>query len=378
MRCINFDEHFADYVSQWMNDHGSDYANYDDMEADMPRVYLQFLNTPAPWLEGITPGAYFTQFEDPKDLVDWLRAYVDRGIPVPDLLQEQIQTVGKPCEKRLLALLKEEDAPEEARMTAIGLLRTMGSELPKSLYIAWQLNRKDRDELCDNAIESLKEMGPGALQAILEAVPKSNRPGQEALLDVLADYPGNEQVFRLAMKLFRENPERQGLLAGYLGKLGDERALPALMDAASDPALRYLDFIELRCAIERLGGAEVAEGDGGKRHLGRPRRHAVLAAVALHDGGQVGLVPCLAAHGRARAHVGDAQELQQGGDGAVLAVVDADALGHGLAAQKLPDTAVLGLAGHALDTEAAGGGVADYIGKNIIRDVDDALFAGLH
>ena len=254
MRCINFDERFADFVSDWMAKHAKDYVNYNDMEADVPRIYLQFLNTPAPWLEGVTPGAYFTQFEDPKDLVDWLRAYVDRGIPVPDLLLEQIEAVGKPCEKRLLALLKEEDAPEEARMTAVGLLRNMGSDLPKMLYISWQLNRQDRDELCDNAIESLKEMGRGALQAILEAAPKANRAGQEALLDVLADYPGNEQVFRLALRLFRENPERQGLLAGYLAKLEDERALPALMEAAQAPGLRYLDFIELRSAIERLGG----------------------------------------------------------------------------------------------------------------------------
>ena len=97
MRCINFDEHFADFVSQWMTEHARDYVNYDDMEADMPRIYLQFLNAPAPWLEGVTPGAYFTQFEDPKDLVDWMIAYCEKGVSVPDLLLEQIEAVGKPC-----------------------------------------------------------------------------------------------------------------------------------------------------------------------------------------------------------------------------------------------------------------------------------------
>lgn len=254
-RCIDFDEHFADYTSNWMKEHQHEYRNFDAMEADMPRVYMNFLNTPARWLEGVTPGAYFTQFEDPKDLVDWLCDYCRKEVPVPDLLLDQIQTVGKPCEKRLVALLKdEEDVPEEAKMTAIGLLREMGSTLPKMLYISWQMDRPQKDDLCDNALESLGEMGPTVVQPLLEALPKANLAGQEAMLDVLANYPGNEQVFQLALRLFRENPSRRALFASYLGKLGDDRALPDLIRAANDDRVGYIDFIELRSAIEELGG----------------------------------------------------------------------------------------------------------------------------
>ena len=95
MKCINFDDKFADFASQWMKDHSKEYRNFDAMEADMPRVYMMFLNTPARWLDGVTPGAYFTQFEDAKDLVDWMVEYTQKEIPVPDLLLEQIQAVGK-------------------------------------------------------------------------------------------------------------------------------------------------------------------------------------------------------------------------------------------------------------------------------------------
>ncbi len=254
MKCIDFDAHFADYTAQWMKEHTKDYRNYDEMEEDMPNVYMTFLNTPASWLQGVTPGAYFTQFEDAKDLVDWMNEYCDKGIAVPDLLLEQIQAVGKPCEKRLVALLKDDLTSEEAKMIAVGLLREMGSDQPKMLYIAWQMNRKDRDELCDNALESLSEMGRSAVQPMLEALPKANAAGQEALLDVLANYPGNEQVFQLALKLFKENPKRRALFSSYLAKLGDDRALPDLMAAAKDDDVMYLDFIEIRNAIEELGG----------------------------------------------------------------------------------------------------------------------------
>ena len=254
MPIINFDEHFADYVSEWTATHQDRYANFDEMEEDMPRVYLSFLNTRAKWLGGVTPGSYFTQFEDPKVLVDWMRAYCEDGTPVPDLLLEQITTVGKPCEKRLTALLKEEEAPEEARMIAVELLREMESDQPKMLYIRWQLDRAEKDELKDNALESLVLMGETVVQPILQELPKAGAAGEEALLEVLSHFPGNEQIFKLAVRLFRERKERRALFAGYLAKLGDDRALPDLTAAAQEDKLPYLTFIEIRNAIETLGG----------------------------------------------------------------------------------------------------------------------------
>ena len=254
MPIINFDEHFADFMSGWMKAHQDEYQNFDEMEEDMPRIYMAFLNTRAKWLGNVTPGAYFTQFEDPKVLVDWLAQYCEEGAPVPDLLMEQITTVGRPCEKRLLELLKDGESPEEARMIAVNLLREMESVLPKMLYIHWQLEREDRDELKDNALESLTEMGECVVQPILQELPKAGTAGEEALLEVLSHFPGNEQVFKLALKLFRERKERRALFAGYLAKLGDDRALPDLMAAAEEEKVPYLTFIEIRNAIETLGG----------------------------------------------------------------------------------------------------------------------------
>ncbi len=254
MPIVNFDEHFAEYVSEWMKVHQSEYSNFDEMEEDMPRVYMNFLNTRAKWLGNVTPGAYFTQFEDPKVLVDWLVQYCEERTPVPDLLLEQITTVGKPCEKRLVELLKDEEAPDEARMTAVELLREMESVQPKMLYINWQLDREADDELKDNALESLCEMGECVVQPILQVLKQANPAGEEALLEVLSHFPGNEQIFKLASRLFRERKDKRALFAGYLAKLGDDRALPDLIEAAGEEKLPYLTFIEIRNAIETLGG----------------------------------------------------------------------------------------------------------------------------
>ena len=45
------------------------------------------------------------------------------------------------------------------------------------------------------------------------------------------------------------------MFAGYLAKLGDDRALPELLEAAKEPKLPYLTYIEIRNAIEELGGS---------------------------------------------------------------------------------------------------------------------------
>ena len=254
MPIINFDDHFADYMSRWMKDHEDEYDNYDDMEADLPRIYMSFLNTRASWLGSITPGSYFTQFEDPKVLVDWMTQYCDERVPIPEPLLEQISFVGKPCEKRLLTLLQDDDADQTARMTAVELLREMESSLPKMLYINWQLNREEKDELKDNAVESLCIMGPEVVQPIMQTIGKANSAGQEALLEVLTHYPVSEQSFQMMLRFFNEKKEKRALFAGYLAKTGDERALPDLIRVSREPDLPYLTYIEIRNAIEALGG----------------------------------------------------------------------------------------------------------------------------
>ena len=254
MPLINFDEHFADFTSAWAQAHQEDYRTVDAMEEDLPKIYMTFLNTRAGWLGNVTPGSYFTQFEDPKVLVDWMEQYCEEDVPVPDLLLEQITFVGKPCEKRLLRLLENEDAPDEARMIAISLLREMESTLPKMLYINWQLNRNPRDELRDHALESLTEMGEAVVQPILQLFRQANDAGQEALMEVLSHFPGHPQINRLATEMFRRKKTQRALFAGYLARLGAEEALPALLEAAEDPEMSYLTFIEVRNAIEALGG----------------------------------------------------------------------------------------------------------------------------
>ncbi|MDD4081549.1 MAG: hypothetical protein PHP02_09115 [Eubacteriales bacterium] len=154
----------------------------------------------------------------------------------------------------LIALMSDPMAPLPSRMMVVNLLREMALPPPTDLYIAWQLSRGLEDELADCALEGLEAAGEQALPAMLEALPQAGEAGQEALLSVLSRYPGLSGVYEALIRLFDATPSRTPSLAAYLGRLGDERALPLLMSRAKEPDLDYLDYIELRSAIEALGG----------------------------------------------------------------------------------------------------------------------------
>ncbi len=255
MRCINFDKEFERFMMAYVKEHGKEYKNYDAIEAAMPEIYDLFLDTPANWLSGAKPGEYFEQFDQPKQLVNWMEDYIKQRIPVPDMLMNRIAELGLAAENALMQLMQKERAPREAVMEAMTLLREIESTAPLSLYVDLQVNRKDgEDELADNALESLSDMGENAVPAMREALEKANAAGKVAMLTLLSNYPGDEKVFDTALSLFQMLPDQVAVLADCLGKLGDERALPLLKKAAGSEETPYLDYIELRNAIEALGG----------------------------------------------------------------------------------------------------------------------------
>lgn len=253
MSCIDFDAHFSDYLNAWMEKNARRFKRPEDMEDEMPSVYLRFLNTPAPWLEGATPGAYFDRYGDARELTRLMVEYVrQKDCPVPDPLLERLAELGE--EEPLLALIRDSSAPAEARMLAIDLLRQMESAAPMVDYIRWQVERQEEAELLDAALESLQDMGEPALRPAKVAFMAAGEEGKEALLDLLAAVPGDEDVFAFALKGFQTRKDKRALYAGYLAKLQDDRALEALLDVAEGRDVSYIDFIEIRSAIERLGG----------------------------------------------------------------------------------------------------------------------------
>lgn len=262
MQCIPFDEWFSKYLTGWISENGASFGNeLDRMEEQMPAVYEKWLATPAEWLSGVAPGAFFEQYEDAAMLVAWMLAYLANHMPVPDPLLNRITTLGERAEESLLGILLDPDASSEAQIHAISLLTELDSVKPMPLYIELIQKGQEREERVDHAAQALAAMGPMILRPVLDAAQNATRAGKEAFLDILCDFPGEPETFDLGISLFLEDPARKALYASFLGKLGDDRAVPFLQDALKDPALPYLDYIEIRNAMERLGGELSEERD---------------------------------------------------------------------------------------------------------------------
>ena len=260
MKCINFDRAFERYMAEWMKENSEKYKDDMDVIEDMmPDVYLEFLKKPADFLDGVAPQDYFEQFDNADMLVNWLCDYIAQGVPVPDLLLERVTALGNPAEKSLLALVARDDLPEETQMTAISLLREMESKAPMQRYIDFIASLEEPSDKGDLCAEALMSMGESVVEPILATLSGAGQTGRDIFADVLSNYPGDERIYELMIERFVTRDERRALFASYLAKLGDERAIPMLKEAAQSPDINYLDYVEVVNAIEALGGERPPE-----------------------------------------------------------------------------------------------------------------------
>ena len=260
MKCINFDRAFERYMAEWIKENSEKYKDDMDVIEDMmPDVYLEFLKKPADFLDGIAPQDYFEQFDNADMLVNWLCDYIAQGVPVPDLLLERVTALGNPAEKSLLALVARDDLPEETQMTAISLLREMESKAPMQRYIDYIASLEEPSDKGDLCAEALMSMGESVVEPILATLSGAGQTGRDIFADVLSNYPGDERIYELMIERFVTRDERRALFASYLAKLGDERAIPMLKEAAQSPDINYLDYVEVVNAIEALGGERPPE-----------------------------------------------------------------------------------------------------------------------
>ena len=262
MNCIDFDKQFERYTREWMEKNAEKYNNnMDVIEAMMPEVYMEFLGMPSAWLGGESPESFFEQYDDAAMLIDWMCAYYEQGVPVPDLLLERITALGEEAETELLKLPFGENIPHEAALTAISLLGEMESVKPMQAYIDFIASLQEPDEKGDMCAEALLAMEEVVIQPILSVLDNAGEAARDIFADILSNYPGEERSFELLLERFAHCEDRHALFASYLAKFGDDRALPVLMAAALDDRTNYLDYVEIVSAIDALGGERPPERD---------------------------------------------------------------------------------------------------------------------
>lgn len=254
MKPIDFDYYFREYIERWIAENEGNAKNYDELESRLPEAQLKFLNTPAPWLNGEEPGIFFQKMSDPVKLVQLIVDYENEGVSIPDMLLERVVELSENAVPSLIACASNESMPEPVRIIMLNLLIELEADEPMPLCLRLIRERAGEDALADVAAELLRNIGYKAVNSLLGELEGASDDALLTFLDILCNFPGEESIYTYAARQFVNRPDQRMYYASYLSKLGDERALTLLYDALREPGLNYLDYIEMRNAIEALGG----------------------------------------------------------------------------------------------------------------------------
>ena len=255
MKIFDFDAKFYDYVRVQMAMQPA--LKEDEIEEKYNQMMTSWLNAPAQWLDGVKPVDYFKRYSAPKDLIKLFNEYMARDIGLPEPLYTRIVEIGQAEEQLPAALTRmagDADKPEKLRATAIALLRDMGSRQPVELFIDMICRCTEMDELSEMACDSLRDMDIDLSDRLLARYEDAPAYAKIMILDVVAHGPGRAKVYDLLVDALRRDDGHRGLYAGLLAEVGDERAIEPLREAERLSDLNYLDYLEIRGAIEMLGG----------------------------------------------------------------------------------------------------------------------------
>ncbi len=257
---INFEEKFGAYLHEYM--HGSG-LNEDEVEEQVPQLYLKWLDTPKEWLSGKSPNAYFEAMDAGK-LVTVLGQYMLSDITAPGPLLNRIADVNKDTYPLLVSLMQnyEGEKGDEVRTIVVKLIEEMDMPRPYAYYIDVVLKATAPCEFCEVCVEELKNAGAEYTQSVISAYETAQSPyAADCLLDILADMPFDERSYEFAMEKFIYSETNKAFYASCLGKLGSDKALPYLEEALRQDGIKYYDYVSIKNAVEELGGEVMIDRD---------------------------------------------------------------------------------------------------------------------
>ncbi len=258
-KIIDFDKKFEEYMKNWLDDNSSKLSDLDEIETCMPNLYAEWLDTPADWLNGVAPRNYFMSF-NVNDLISLLLSYSSNNIGMPDPLLDAILKKKSESAQLLANVvfdkvnLSENTDKIAIRITALNLLNEIGPKDFIDEYINMISNEILDNGICEIMIDTIKQYSNGYEQRLMDAFITSNiSTVKHNLADIIVELPFDQKVYDELCSMF-QNSEEKALLASYLGKYGNPEACIVLIKSLDWVNINYLDYIEIRNAIEKLGG----------------------------------------------------------------------------------------------------------------------------
>ncbi len=234
-----FDEKLTIYMSQNKNKHTE--REWEDV---IPRLYKKFGDTKIAKI-GCTPKEYYRRMTK-EELVETLTAHLREEVPVPEFLCNELEERGET--ETLLPLLSEED--EAAVSYAINLIGE--DERAFDAYFTILTENRLTEDIRSDVTDILRQRADCLKEKVIDYYGRGI--ATTYMLEILSRCVGKyDEVYEILLTAFRKS-EDSSTYAGYLAAYGDERALPELLRRIEDRSIGFVEFQELKYAIEALGG----------------------------------------------------------------------------------------------------------------------------
>lgn len=249
MKPIDFDGLFDQKLAKYLKENAGKFTEK-QWEDKIPLLYQKFGDTYLKSI-GFTPREYYKRMSD-KELVETLLSHIKEEVPVSDFLCRELES--RDCPEEILPLLECKD--EQLLMLAVNLAGA--NPIAFDAYFALLKGEADR-EIKDAVVDQLKVNADAAKARALAFLNEGIE--KELMLEVLSRVrERDETVYEVLLNAFREG-EYLPMHASYLAAYGDSRALPVLLERIAGEDINFLEFRELKYAIEALGGEYTEERD---------------------------------------------------------------------------------------------------------------------
>lgn len=247
-KVIDIDVVFDDFLVKYINENKGKYTEK-EWEEKIPVLYLEFGSTPLDILDGFAPENYYADVSG-EELANLLAGHVEQGVPVSDFLCEAL--IKSDCEKYLVNFI-DNDHDEELVSYCINILNDKKCTLALDRYFDMIFN----DQTCNDIKELLTEILVNNAELVKErAIATFDNAGVNAfyLLEILSVCRHDDRILQILLNELKKNQKDIPLYIAYITKYGDEKALPTLLEMIESESINYIDYKELKFAIELFGG----------------------------------------------------------------------------------------------------------------------------
>lgn len=222
----------------------------ENVEDEMNELLARWERLPLDVLGGVSAYDYFEAVTDPDELMDAFIYSCEHFDGPPAVLENRMCRVPGVADRLVAAIAGE--SREDVVCWAMSVLDSVPHFAPPlALYCDLLVREGMSESAREMALERIRLDPEPVKDKLLSFIPKANDDNKYLIAEALIACSHDDRTLEYLKKLFLEG-KNIAYVAGLAGKYGDERAAEFLYPALD--SCDFVDFIDVRSAIEELGG----------------------------------------------------------------------------------------------------------------------------